>query len=297
MKNKDCIKKSIQENIVDHTAVLNNLKARASSAGSGKAAGNRAAYFGYKRAVIAVMLMAIIGAGAVGAAHLFDSGNGIFPPQDISGYPNDNTGSAGNNSSSYDQYNSITSPDEYSQTDNSCESESREPHSGDESGGIITSDPLDPITAEFFADFAGKYITYRQLIGTLLEYQYNYNLNYNSLSPYCLVTNERFRSLSEIESFLYDMMVPVLAADIYASLALVDNPKYIERNGELYMDTTSAGSRAPSVNTASAYFVSNKTDKMAIAVMLSCCEEGQDYYTTFHFTRVNGRWLLDTKPG
>jgi hypothetical protein len=289
MKNKDCIKNSIKKNIVNHDEVLNNIRARA-AVNEARTASKGSCLLGLRRAVVALSMLVLIAAGAVGSTHFFQRDGG-YPPRDNSVDCESQYGVQSNCIS--DETGSNKSQNEGIQDETSAQS--REPHGGDESGDTITREPLDAQTAVFFADFADKLVIYEKLIYTLFEYDADY-INDEDTLPYRPVTDCCFSSLEDIHDFLYAFLTPELAQENYIKLVLADNPKYIERDGRLFMDTSTYGNGLHQIDTSHAFFVFRGSDEMRISALSNRIYNSMNYYRSFYFVKIEGKWLLKSQP-
>jgi hypothetical protein len=149
MKNRDFIKKSIEENIVNHTAVLNNLKAKAAVLEAERAS-RQAQRFGLKKAAVFAMLSVICVTCVLSSIFLFNGSSDYVPPV------NYNISQIGSSEQSYGSQSAISSPvmENSESKSNSNIGVSHEPKSESSGSGIINDLPLDDKTKAFFISFS-----------------------------------------------------------------------------------------------------------------------------------------------
>lgn len=286
MKNKEFIKKSIEENIVDHTAVLNNLKAKAAVLEAERA--SRRMGYGLKKAAIFGMLAVLCVTCALSSIYLFNSGSDMPPPV--------MNGSIQQNSvQSYESDDKVSSApavnSEYVTNSNSQNNESREPKSVSECSGIVVNNPLDDEEKEFFNNFADKFTVLQNLINARLDVEEDSNEpSEPTTNGYAKVTDENFKKISDIKDFLYSFMKPESAGEIFVGLTSGVLPSYMEKNGELYQKTNVKDNYILNIDTETAFLISKDENTLIINALLKT-SGNLDYYRRFEFEKINGEWL------
>lgn len=288
MKNRDFIKKSIKENIVDHNAVLNNLKAKAMQIDSENTVDETKQKMrfgiGLKRAALIFTVLILTASCVFTVCYLYDPEVGVVPP-DISDL-SDTYIVNNNNSDIVDSENSQDSQSEQSKDNVSdIDEDSREPSGNDESDDNITSTSLDAEDVKFFADFAKNLITYQKLINGELEYDFECVLD-----GYATVLDSQFQNRNYVEKFLYSFLTPSLAAEKYNSLIEGDNPLYREIDGVLYVLIDNKDVEIIDISTETAYLAFKSENTLEVSAMLKM-NSAQNYYLKFRFVMGKSGWL------
>lgn len=279
MKNKEFIKKSIEENIVDHTAVLNNMKAKAAVLEAQRIS-KRATGFGLKKAAVFAMLAVLCITSAFSSIYLMNDSNDMVAPV------TESTMQESSVAQNCAQSASATSCNDTSVANSSTNtSEKHEPKSSDSSsGGFIADLPLNDEEKAFFTSFSDNFTVLQSLINARLDAQTD------TADNYVQVTDERFKTISDIKDFLYSFMKPESAGEIYVGLTSGTKPYYKEKDEVLYQKTDVMDNSILEINTDTAFLISRGDNTLIINAMLKT-SGGTDYYRRFEFEKINGEWL------
>lgn len=293
MNNKDFIKKSIEENIVDKQTVINNMKAKAAVLEVQRS--RKTQYrVGLHKFAAAFVLLILSSACIAGSSYVFNNNNGICDnacsnsyeiisdtedidcskPHKINGSEDTENKSIGKN----ETVSNIVSESVISD-------ESREFTGKDESGDIIIETPLNDQLTGFFNQFADKFNVFQCLINARLDY--NDTLLEEEYVP---VNDDNFKCLKDIKHFLYSFIKPELAGEMYNKLTCGDVPLYTEQNEILYIYTQAPDNKISGIFTDTAFIFSESEDTLVISAMLDM-NTLQNYYHSFNFKNVDGRWL------
>lgn len=295
MKNKDFIKKSIEENIVDHTTVLNNLKAKASILEREKAAVKTHAYLGLKRAALVFSLLLITTAGIYGAANLFDNDKITIPPTicESSVAITDDSGCVAESEPSQNSQNEESMDVDISYgTDESeiIDDVSRQPSGVSEV--IENTTELDEEDMLFFSTFSEEYNNFENLIYAQLQFEAS--LLYEGYAP---VIDDRFQSVADIKKYLDSFLMPDCASDTYYSLISGDEPVYYERDNLLFIRTDYDNSEMSVILSETAKQVAKTEDELVIRASKIIGDSENSYFYNFTFKKgMNGEWLYEYDP-
>jgi hypothetical protein len=280
MKNKEFIKKSIEENIVDQTAVLNNLKAKAATLESARVS-SRPAGFAFRKAAVFAMMALLCASCVFSCMYLFNQDGNIAPPvfddsSQVIQPAQSNYQTTSKNLTVESSFNS-QSP----QVD-----ESREPKSSESScSSIITEIPLNDEQKAFFDNFSDNFTVLQNLMNARLDAG-------TAKDEYAPVTDDNFQNVSDIKNFLYAFMKPEAAGEIYVGLTSGAVPYYVEKNGALYQLTDVQDNSIIEIKTETAFILSEEENTLIINAMLKT-NGHQDYYHRFEFNKINEEWLYN----
>ncbi|HOJ47279.1 MAG TPA: hypothetical protein PLD48_00220 [Bacillota bacterium] len=275
MKNKELIKKSIEENIVNHTAVLNNLKAKAAVLEAERAS-RQAARFGLKKAAICAVAVMVCAACALSSIFFFQGDDN--PPVAVVNSEQEDF------SEQLQQNNSANLADESSQSAQNPNAEKSRETKGESSvGGIVTQTPLNDEEKAFFEAFSDNFAVLQNLINARLD-------AVDADNGYAKVQDSDFQSINDIKNFLYSFMKPEAAGEILVGLTSGALPYYKEKNGVLYQRTEVGQNGILAIKTDTAFLVSKDENTLVINAMLQTTG-AQDYYRKFEFENINGEWL------
>jgi len=298
MKNKDFIKKSIEENIVDHTTILNNLKAKVAVIEGEKAAVKPHAHIGLKRAVIIFALFALTIAGVCGASYLFKS-NVVIAPPDISILSSVSTEISEEEiinivsksvtskvEESVTNCQSVTSSEAI--TENSTLTDvSREPVGIGENSNDTRA--LDMEETEFFIGFSEKFMVFQNLIYANLDY--NEKLLNDGYAP---VEDDQFKKLEDIRVYLESFLTLDSAGEVYTSLVSCDKCIYYESDNVLFMLTEYKDIIVKNILLDTAEHASETEDNLKINVKLDIMPYENVYTWPFRFKKNdNDKWQYD----
>ncbi|HAN20549.1 MAG: hypothetical protein A2Y15_01070 [Clostridiales bacterium GWF2_36_10] len=284
MKNKDFIKKSIEENIVDHNTILNNLRAKAIQVDSENnfSEKNQKSHYGVgsRRAALIFTMFVLTSAVILCSTFLFKPDNTNTPPM----LSDTSVAQICSNNDTNDISEAIEVSEESSEVNNSySDDESRDLNGNDDSDDIITKTPLDTEATIFFADFANKFDIYQKIMNAELEYD-----NEFCQDGYAPVIDERFQSIKSLEDFLYSFMAPALAGEKF-NIITEGVMIYREVNKILYVKVNIEEIMTTEILIQTAYLVSKDEDTLVISAMVTGAE--QNYYKTFSFVSLNDGWL------
>lgn len=274
MKNKELIKKSIEENIVNHTAVLNNLKAKAAVLEAERAS-KHASGFGLKKAAVCAVAALVLVTCALSSISLFQSDSALPPISVVNSELEESTV----------QFSSNTSSNPSAESSESAQNveKSREPKSESACSEIVTETPLNDEEKAFFNDFSEKFTILQNLINARLDAD-------TAKDGYAKVQDANFQKINDIKEFLYSFMKPESAGEIFVGLTSGSMPYYMEKNGTLYQRAEVRENGILTIHTDTAFLVSKDENTLIINAMLQTDGE-QDFYHRFVFEKINDEWL------
>lgn len=292
MKNKDFIKKSIEENIVDHATVLNNLKAKASAVAREQEAAKPHVHSGFRRVALVLSLLIVTSVGIYGAANLFDNDNVMIPP-DIC-----DSSVAGIE----DMSSVVTSEPSASQAEESVGGEIS--FGGEESENEVSrqvtgeSEIVDNTTEleeedmMFFVQFSEEYANFQKLIYAKLEYDEQLLMN-----GYAPVVDQNFGGLKDVRDYLNSFLTVESASDLYYNLIGSDEPIYYEDNGILFIRTDYESTELSFIHAETAKQVSKTENILEIRANKTIGDSQNSYLYNFTFEKGrNGEWLYQYDP-
>ncbi|HBR30753.1 MAG TPA: hypothetical protein DD733_01585 [Clostridiales bacterium] len=290
MKNKDFIKKSIEENIVDHKAVLNNLKARALTAETKKSSEVLHGIW-LRRGALVLSLLLITSMGVYGLANLY--GSDKITPMKFCSSDIVEESTLFSNSSPCDSM----ADEDLSESTVSCgdESEETDDWSRQPSGESVVVEHTTELSEQdalFFTTFAEEYSVFQTLAYANLKY--DSDLYYNGYAP---VDDERFGSLKDIKEYLYSFLTRDSAGDIYSDLTGGNLPVYYEKDNLLFMLIDNTTENVAVILPETARQVVKTDDYLEIRAYKQPGESDFTYFYDFCFEKdADGRWLYKYDP-
>jgi hypothetical protein len=284
MKNKDFIKKSIEDNIVDSNMVLNNIKAKAAVLESSRAYARRSGV-GLRRVGVLAVLLVLAAACVMSCIYLFDPDDGAVPPVVDNSFQikSDKQDSCIQKNCS-EKTTSKSENNSKVTVSKQPDIESREPKSESECSDMISQILLDGETKVFFENFSDNFAVFQNLFNARLQ-------NSGTVTDgYSEVKDTKYDSFKDIKDFLYSFMEPKCAGEIYIGLTCGDKPYYIEKDGFLYELADASDNKIEGIKTDKAFLSSKSNDTLVITTMLKT-SNGQDHYDNFEFVKKNGEWL------
>ena len=286
MKNKDFIKKSIEESIVNKKTVINNLKAKASVSIKERESLNARQNVGLKKAAIVFALLVVFSSLITCSIMLLNDQEPTIPPCSYISDTSEKSSNHVDNSSITEE--SVNSKEELSQCDISDPDEgSRWTHGESEDCETIINLPLDDDTAAFFDEFSEEFMVFQKILNSNIEY---------SIIPtdenYTRVIDIRFSELKDIKDFLYSFLSPDLAGLTYNYLTGGQAPRYKEIELVLNTNYNINKNDIVGIHTDTARIELQSDDKLVIRAML-LTENGQDYYHKFNFAKINDEWVYN----